>query len=96
MPDWNRDTRSCINTIAHSLLNESKEDYEKSLSYIPLYSGAINKSVNIDCGVTLLHIAVEKNNVDVIKLLLRFKPNIHTKDVFGRTPYQIAVEKNNL
>lgn len=96
MPDWNRNSKSCINNIARSLLNDSKEDYEKSLSYVPLYSGTINKSVDIDCGITLLHIAVEKNNVEVVRLILKFKPNIHVKDIFGRTPYQLAVEKNNL
>lgn len=57
------------------------------------------KSVDIDVkdagGMTALMIAVEMENLDMIKTLAVYKPSITAKDSKGRTPITIAAATMN-
>lgn len=47
-------------------------------------------------GNTPLHIAVLKNNPDIVELLIKEKADINARDNMGRTPLVIACETKNL
>ncbi len=49
-------------------------------------------------GKTALHMAAEENHVEVLKILIKkpiFKSQLNTKDVYGRTPLDIAIENES-
>ncbi|MBN9288937.1 MAG: hypothetical protein BGO43_07645 [Gammaproteobacteria bacterium 39-13] len=49
-------------------------------------------------GKTALHVAAEENHIDVLKLLIKdpiFKSQLNTKDIYGRTPLDIALEQKS-
>lgn len=42
-----------------------------------------------------LHVAVEKNDINLINLLLEYKANVSAEDQFGETPLQLARKKGH-
>lgn len=46
-------------------------------------------------GTTALMAAVENGSVDMIKLLLKFKPDTSLKNMHGQTAFDLAIEKND-
>ncbi len=59
----------------------------------------INKGADVNIkngdGKTPLHIAVEKNYEDIVRLLLQKNADLNTKDNNGNTPLHIAVKNGN-
>jgi ankyrin repeat protein len=43
-----------------------------------------------------LHFAAKRDNVDLIKLLIRYKADVNAKDLNGRTPLYHAAMMNNV
>ncbi len=70
----------------------SKGELSKAKDFIS--KGADVNIKNKD-GKTPLHIAVENNYEDIVKLLLQKNADVNAKDNNGNTPLHIAVEKGN-
>lgn len=49
-----------------------------------------------DFGYTPIHLAVRKNDIEVVKLILEYKPQLDTQDKFGDTPLIDAARNNNM
>ncbi len=58
----------------------------------------IGASVNVRDGArrTPLHVAVEKECIDMVDLLIEAKADVNAKDVFGQTPLHYAAYKGNV
>jgi hypothetical protein len=46
-------------------------------------------------GATPLHIAVEKTNADMVRLLLKYHADINARTNAGKTPYTLAYNDND-
>ena len=46
-------------------------------------------------GENLLHIACEHQNINIIKLLVKYGININNKNILDETPYDIVVRLKN-
>jgi ankyrin repeat protein len=44
-------------------------------------------------GQTLLHVAIESLNLNMVKFLIYNKASLHVKDNKGKTPYELLVER---
>ena len=57
------------------------------------------KNINFDyqnnLGQTALHLACEKRNIKIIKILLKKNINLNLQDMYGYTPFILACELNN-
>eukprot|EP01155_Anaeramoeba_flamelloides_P023544 Anaeramoba_flamelloidesa807767_185.p2 GENE.a807767_185~~a807767_185.p2 ORF type:complete len:130 (+),score=15.86 a807767_185:135-524(+) len=49
-----------------------------------------------DLGYTPIHLAVRKNETDIIKYLLKYNPDLNTMDKFGDTPLIDSARNNNI
>jgi len=47
-------------------------------------------------GMTPMHFAVQKGNLEIVKILLKFGVNVNILDDFGKTPLRIAIQKGYL
>lgn len=47
-------------------------------------------------GFTPLHLAVRKNDTQMVKYILEFDPNLNSKDDFGDTPLIDGARNNNM
>ena len=43
----------------------------------------------------IIHMTVQKDNKDIVELLIAHGANPHQINLFGKTPFQIAVENQN-
>lgn len=46
-------------------------------------------------GKSALHRASKKNDLDMVKLVLKYTPDINACDFFGKTPLSYAIENDN-
>ena len=46
-------------------------------------------------GTPILHLAVDTNSVEMVKLLLENKVNVKARDKYGLTAYVYALKKQN-
>tara|TARA_B100000809_G_scaffold256977_1_gene297793 strand:+ start:1671 stop:3170 length:1500 start_codon:yes stop_codon:yes gene_type:complete len=80
------------NTLSYYLMNNFKSNntkaFEDKLSLLKANGLVINQAQNN--GNTLLHIATERNNIQLLKRLETFDININTKNTAGLTVLQIA------
>jgi ankyrin repeat protein len=58
------------------------------------YPSEINEKDNN--GNTFLHVAVHKDNEELVKFLIDRGANVNIKNNYGETPLQISADKNNL
>ncbi|CAH1125976.1 unnamed protein product [Ceutorhynchus assimilis] len=88
---------------AVALLLEKGADSNKTASIYfsaeKLFSGWLNSNAQPDMdytgdwnihGYTPLHFAASRNNIEIVKLLLKFKANVHIVDKDGWTPLHLA------
>ncbi len=81
-----------------AFLNSVKNNDTISLKYLIKYFIPIAKrnAVTIDQGNSALHIAVAKENLNLIRLLLDFGVNSKLKNRYGETAEDIAIKKNRV
>ena len=87
-------TRQAVNTLLNSdsfWTSWNKDSFERDLN-----KSTINKPVRyMNHGMTLLHVAVEKGNSEAVEALLKKGADKNVTDVFGKTPFDRAVAKND-
>ncbi|WP_299012296.1 ankyrin repeat domain-containing protein [uncultured Polaribacter sp.] len=85
------------NTLSYYLINNFKSKnttaFEAKLKLLEKNGLVVNKPQN--AGNTLLHIAVERNNLALLKRLASFKIDVNAKNKQGLTALQIAAMKAN-
>lgn len=83
------------NNLAYYLLNtyrtKKPESFNEKLSLLTI-SGIDMSAIQAKCN-TLYHLAVEKNNLDLLKRLKEFKIDVNTKNKDGLTPLHLAAMK---
>jgi ankyrin repeat protein len=57
-----------------------------------LASGGDINAVTPVSGWSLLHCAVENQNLELIQLLAKYGANLNAKDIYGTTPLHLAVD----
>lgn len=83
------------NTALHFCAGEGKEDMVDVARKL-LIRGASIDVKNKDYSFTPLHLAVERNNFPVAKVLVEFGANLHTRDKYDTTPLHSAVTLGNI
>lgn len=77
--------RGHLGTVKILLQHDKQQEQLRIASYGP-------KSVIK--GMYLYHVAVWKNNLDLLKVLFEVRANPNVKDFFGRTPFYFAIKNN--
>ena len=77
-------------SVLHYLAKRKKLGELKSTTEKILISANINGQN--DNGETALHLAIENENIELIEVLLEFKPNLELVDAKQRTPLLRALE----
>ncbi|MBV9575103.1 MAG: ankyrin repeat domain-containing protein, partial [Gammaproteobacteria bacterium] len=91
---YNIRTQAYLNPIHLAVIGNNIEAFELLLSKGKNID--INLAINDKCGDTLLHIAIEKNNLEIVKRLLRMPfIDIHKKNKEGLSPLEMAYTSEN-
>ena len=61
-----------------------------------LYIGESIINIKDNNGFTPLHYSILNSNINALKIILKFKPNINIKDNNGNNPLHYAIIKNNI
>ena len=76
-----------------SLINTADQDKQNAFEML-IQNGA-DPSLNDNGGFSLLHSAAQGGNTSIINKLLSLGLDVDLKDLYGKTPLIIAIEKNN-
>lgn len=69
---------------------------ERNESLLGLLKDNVKPGLGNDQGSTLIHVAVEKENIETLRLLMRLPVDLNVWDKSGRTPMHIAAELGNI
>ena len=78
-------------SIFSVIIEGSYSKLDKILSRNPYEINQIDTLYNY----TPLHVAVDCGNINMVLLLLSFKPDLKRKDRYGQTPFDLAVKNRN-
>ena len=76
-----------------SLINAADQDKQNAFEML-IQNGA-DPSLKNNGGSSLLHFAAQGGNTSIINKLLSLGLDVDLKDLYGKTPLIIAIEKNN-
>ena len=76
-----------------SLINAADQDKQNAFEML-IQNGA-DPSLKNNGGFSLLHFAAQGGNTSIINKLLSLGLDVDLKDLYGKTPLIIAIEKNN-
>lgn len=76
----------------HNAVRNSNMDMLKY--FLENKKSSINKKD--DFGYTAIHLATRKNDLDSVRYILKFKPDLDTQDKFGDTPLIDGARNNNM